>query len=288
VFYRHLTTTPEPVEAYIDAIPAEQDARSRYFWARRRMSEEIALVELSDDAVVRFASEQLNLPDCCYLFFHLGVKIGVLCVAGDRTSLRPAMGPTSEGDLRALHDAYARELPPLEVLAEDLGAKEAEAALDRLLEGYEEHLGRYFEQFLDMFEGKQLKIFPRMLMNAAPLHAMKVRGKRLLEYCDVSYGQSLPLFTQLHREERGGTENLTFVHGEGVPLYEGMLRELWDDYGDRLTLLRQPGYDALAGAMTTEASGDLSSPATASTFRRTRWPACSGAASQAASRSWIC
>ncbi len=256
VFYRHLTSVPGSADAYIAAIPAEQDVRSRYFLARRRMSDEVGQIELSDEAVSHFVSEQLRLPDAGFLFFHTGEStLGALFVDGCGTEFRPKMGRTQENELRTLHAAYSSALPPPDVLAQGLGTEEAQAALDALLAGYEHHLAWYFEQFLSQFEGKHLKIFPKMLMNAAPLHAMRVQGKRLIDHCDVSYGQSFPLFVQSHRDGPDVQEGLTVVCGDRVPLYEGMIRQLQD--GDRVVLLHQPSRQELFAAIAESPGGDL-------------------------------
>jgi hypothetical protein len=258
VFYRHLTSVPEAPEAYIDAIPAEQDARSRYFFARRRMREEIGRIELSDAAVSDFITDQLELPDANFLFFHTGQKtIGALFVDGCGTTFRPAIGGAGESDLHALHAQYVSALPPPKVLAQGLGLSAAQTALDKLLAGYEEHVAFYFEQFLPLFEGKQLKIFPKMVMNAAPLHAMRVQGKRLVEHCDVSYGQSLPLFVRSHREAAGVHEALTVVCGDRVPLYEGMIRQIQAAHGDGVVLARQPNRQDLFATIAESPGGDL-------------------------------
>jgi CHAT domain len=258
VFYQHLTSVPGSADAYVAAIPAEQDVRSRYFFARRRMRDEIGEIELSDAAVSRFVAEQLRLPDSSFLFFHTGERtLGALFVDGCGTKFRPAMGETRENDLRALHAAYSSALPPPDVLAQGLGRGKAQAALDELLAGYEHHLAWYFEQFLPLFEGKHLKIFPKMVMNAAPLHAMRVQGKRLIDHCDVSYGQSLPLFVRSHRDHPDVQEGLTVVYGDRVPLYGGMIPQLQAADGDEVVLLRQPSRQELFAAIADSPGGDL-------------------------------
>jgi hypothetical protein len=258
VFYRHLTSVPGSADAYIAAIAAEQDVRARYFVARRRMRDEVGEIELSDAAVSHFVTEQLRLPDASFLFFHTGERtLGVLFVDGCGTEFHPAMGRTREDDLRALHATYVSALPPADVLAEGLGTQEAQAALDELLAGYEHHLAWYFERFLPLFEGKQLKVFPKMLMNAVPLHAVRVQGNRLIDYCDVSYGQSLPLFVRSHRDDPDVHAGLTVVYGDRVPLYEGMMRQLQAADGDGVVLLRQPSRQELFAAIAESPGGDL-------------------------------
>jgi hypothetical protein len=258
VFYRHLTSVPEPAEAYIAAIPAEQEVRSRYVFSRRRMRQELGGLELSDAAVSHFITDQLHLPDACFLFFQTGQKtIGALFVDGCGTTFRPAAGAAGEDNLRALHEAYACALPPPDVLAQGLGLEQAQAALDELLAGYEDQLAWYFEQFLPLFEGRQLKIFPKMVMNAAPLHAIRVKGKRLVDHCDVSYGQSLPLFVRSHREDREDRAALTVVYGDRVPLYEGMNRRLQAADGGGFALLRPPDREKMFASILESPGGDL-------------------------------
>jgi CHAT domain-containing protein len=82
-----------------------------------------------------------------------------------------------------------------------------------------------------------LKIFPRLHMNAVPFHALRIRGKRLMEYghIQVSYGQTLGLFLQAHRRQaRHGKVPLRMVLSENLPQsYKGVLDTLKLVYGEK-------------------------------------------------------
>ncbi len=72
-------------------------------------------------------------------------------------------------------------------------------ALDALGTRYNELLGPVLERLLPFLPGRHLKIFPRLQMNGAALHALRFEGKYLLEHCDaISYGQTLGLFLENH------------------------------------------------------------------------------------------
>jgi CHAT domain-containing protein len=72
-------------------------------------------------------------------------------------------------------------------------------------------------------------------MNAVPLHALRVRGKRLIEYCaTVSYGQTLGLFLENHAGVIGSQPlALRVVVGEGVPYYESILPNVARAFGSQ-------------------------------------------------------
>lgn len=85
-----------------------------------------------------------------------------------------------------------------------------------LLAVYEE----CFSSFLPALRGNQLKVFRRFSANAVPFHALKVQGRPLIEYCDVSYGQTLGMFLQIHRETSSSN-----------PENSGTLAALYDEKG---------------------------------------------------------
>ena len=160
-------------------------------------------------------------------------------------------------DLRNLHQEYQQALQAVEGVPDS--RVYTRKALDRLLAGYEKILGPFLEGLLPFLKDRHLKIFPRLQMNAVPLHAMKVGGKRLVEHCQVSYGQTLGLFLEMHTRGADSDANaIVMVYDDqGAQHFEGTIRQLAPAYQDRLLVRRNPLWQQFLQSMTDYRAKDL-------------------------------
>jgi hypothetical protein len=179
---------------YLVYVERNRPARPFYMKTRIQLTPEITDAQLSDDNTAKIFGMQL--PNTAFLFFHIasqatyswlffpgvGMPVGMAkrkaitwqeCDGAFQNVLQQAHFPP------ALHPELA--IPP---------------AIDNLLNIYEQCFNPLLEPSLPALRGKNLKVFPRFSMNAVPFHALKVNGKPLIEYCDVSYGQTLGMFLQ--------------------------------------------------------------------------------------------
>jgi CHAT domain len=260
VFHRHLTTVPARFDDYLASVPDEHEARESYLQARAAVSESVA-VDLSDEAAQ--AALEMHLPGVLFLLFFVGAhRTAVILVDGEGRGAAAQWIEVSERDLRALNHAYATALSEATWLPDQAVA--TLPALDRLIEGYSTFLGPFLETLAPQLEGRHLKIFPRMQLNAVPMHALLIAGRRLMDYCDVSYGQSLGHFVRVQAAadaadgQMTGPQHLTMVlDSRRAPAFGGVTGSLGTIYGDRFSVLDQPTWEEFQIQMSEQPASDV-------------------------------
>jgi CHAT domain-containing protein len=252
--YRTLTTAPATFEEYLDSVIHFNTERRRYFVETTSFDQSILKAQQYDDIAQRVLA--LRIPDAVFLLFHIGEHNGLM-VLMDLSSGVAAPYDTGFGDaeLRAIHTEYEAAT---KAVSDADRERVQTAALDRLLSQYATLLAPLLEPVIRFLPGKHLKIFPRLAMNAVPLHALSIQGKTLVEHCaTVSYGQTLGLFLQNHSGETvTGTAALRVVVGEGVPVYDLILPKLGALFGHDARIEHPATWPALAEAIAKASARD--------------------------------
>ena len=200
----------------------------------------------------------MRIPDLLCLFFQVGdSEMRAILVDGVGEVFEPRGFRVSEGMLRELHEAYFEVIPNPDLLARGIGLEKSARLLKELLSTYALFLGAVLEEFVPLIEGKHLKVFPKMQISGVPIHAIPVAGKTLIDFCDVSYAQSLPLFLRLHSEEVYDPSSLAMVWGARAPLYEGLVSELVEIGRQGLSILEQPSLDDIRHTLEAHTFRDL-------------------------------
>jgi CHAT domain-containing protein len=198
-----------------------------------------------------------------FLFFLVGEE-QTFAMLLDASSGQMAAGVNESGarHWRPRHETYQKALQEAVSLPDP--AVGMHRALDDLLRFYEDALGPLLEPFLPFLEGKHLKIFPRLLLNEVPLHALRVGGKRLVEYCQVSYAQTLGLFLQVHRHQArpkasaSPARTLAMIcDDQGAPPYQGTIGQLTTTYGHDLRVQQNPSWQAFARSVRHQRPSDI-------------------------------
>jgi CHAT domain len=250
-YFATLGTAPTCFDDYLAAIVRDHDDRRAYLRTLIALQGRLAPETQPDRLVERTLA--LRLPDSIFVFFHVGARASVMVVLDPSSGLAAphALG-FGERQLRAIH----AEFEQVQAAASDATTKNA--ALERLLDRYAELLGPALEPYLQFFPGRQLKIFPRLQMNAVPFHAMRLQGRTLLEHCrSVSYGQTLGLFLENHATAEATTDTaLRIVTGDRVPWYGLLLPPLRERLGAALREETQPAWPDLRAAIASHPARD--------------------------------
>lgn len=254
VFNAELNTFGGNFEKYLSNIGETNAARRAYVAATTALSTQIMQAQMSDEV----AQEILNtrIANTVFLLFHVG-QMSSMAVIVDMTSGSAGPFPLSfgEGQLREIHRELAGELKTAGTM-QDPG-EAIQSAVENVTSRYEELLRPLLEPIAPILQGRHLKIFPRLQMNAVPLHALKVGGKYLIEYCDISYGQTLGLFLQARRKQsEQHTANLRVVLG-GVPCYNAILSSINQSYGASVHIDDQPEWPVLTASLAAEPARDV-------------------------------
>jgi CHAT domain-containing protein len=253
LYYRTLNTLPARFEDYLGDIAAHNDVRRGYLERSMEFDGDILVSQWPDKVAKRILD--LRLPDTVFLLFHVGQgQTMMVLVDASAGVAAPYPVPIPAARLREIHEEYAA------AIAKSGGRQ---AALDALLECYAKILNPVLEQVLHFLPGKHLKIFPRLQMNALPLHALRIGGKYLIEHCaTVSYGQTLALFLQNHdsASTAGATEassaTVRMVIGDNVPWYELLAPGISNLYGDAFVVERRPSWGGLVRAIAARPTDD--------------------------------
>ena len=266
-FHQHLNAfnpsekIEEGFSRYTNFVQEHRQDRLFYMKTRNALTVPISFAQISDDIAKKVAA--LRLPNVVFLLFHVGQE-KTFAAFLDCESGQMATGVTAIGErhLRSYHESYYSGLLEAECLPDpSIGMI---PVLDDLLGHYESFMSLLLEPFLPFLQGKHLKIFPRLFMNEVPLHALKLCGKRLIEYCQVSYAQTLGLFLQVHHgssdqdqlRDHGG-KVLMVCDEKGAPLYEGAIRQLKGIYKDDLCLLSNASWHDFADSMRNQSPADV-------------------------------
>jgi CHAT domain-containing protein len=134
-------------------------------------------------------------------------------------------------------------------------------ALEALLGFYERVLSPMLEALAPALEleGKHLKIFPRFVMNQAPLHAVRIGNRRLFEICDVSYAPSLSLFLLVHQGNAAlAPGTLTILHDAArAQPYAGTIRALTAQAANAIVTVPDPSWQNLQSSLEQHPTTDI-------------------------------
>jgi hypothetical protein len=254
IFYQDLgafkkSSTPDGgFSRYLVSLKENWKKRRFYLEKRNALTGPLTHAQLGDEIVEKIVA--LRLPDVMFLLFHVGQEqtFAALLDAGSGEMVG-AVSNFGYRHWRAHQEAYQKSVQEAGNCTDpSIGMRRP---LDALLGTYEDSLAQLWEAFLPFLHGKHLKIFPRLFLNEVPLHALTIDGKRLIEYCQVSYAQTLGLFLQVHRHETGSSaRTLTMVcDDKGAPSYRGAIRLLNGTYGSDMRLLRSPSWQDFASSI---------------------------------------
>ena len=219
VYFKTLTTMPASFDEYLAILVQSNSDRRAYLSESLALDRTLIASQSCDNIVERALA--LRIPATLFLLFHVGTHASVMVLMDVSSGLAaPFSAPFGEDALRRIHEEFEQTVRRTE--------EENEHAIDRLMARYAELLGPLLEPLLLHLSGRHLKIFPRLQMNAVPLHALQISGKYLLDHCGtISYGQTLGLFLENHAAEPLGQSNaLRVVIGEAVPLYDLILPKI--------------------------------------------------------------
>jgi hypothetical protein len=262
IFYQYLSSFSQgdhnqDFEKYLSFVEKNREARQSYMRTRLQLTSPITHAQLSDENVAKLF--QLHLPDTAFLFFHIASKETYSWL------LLPSVGmPVGQAtrnaatwqrsDLAFQNVLRQAQCPP--ALHPELAVP---PAIDTLLSIYEECFNPLLEPSLPALQDKHLKIFPRFSMNAVPLHAMKVNGKPLIDYCDVSYGQTLGMLFQVHRDTSSqGRGTLAALYDEnGTVAYKGTFRMIDPTGSGGVSILSNSSWEEACSAIAKKQFSDL-------------------------------
>jgi tetratricopeptide (TPR) repeat protein len=252
-----MTDLADDFRNYVASLAPNREARQFYMKTRVALTAPITHAQLSDELAARFFKQKI--PDVIFMMFHIARTDTFMTVVDRDRGLSTLGKVTVPGEdwkkynaafQTALRRASSGPLPHPEMMRE---------AIDVLLAKYESSFSSPLEAYLPLLQGKQLKVFPRFSMNAVPFHALKVKGVPLIEHCDVSYGQTLGMFFQVHREAApaDGARLGVVYDDQGTVAYRGTFRML-EAAGIRgLSMLPNNSWSDLRRAIHQQKPSDL-------------------------------
>ncbi len=247
VFQRHLASFPDSFEEYLKSIVEDYKMRNSYLRARsgRELTDSVRAKQNLETAVTQFLDA--NLQGVMVLAMDVGWEVStfVLIDPERRSIIALARGSLGEQDVRRIHSTYMAALTTAGNLTGIAHDRAMRTAIDSLLREYECQLGGVLEKFIPLLAGKQLKILPRLAMNAVPWQALMFNNKCLIDHCDVSYAPSLRALVDAHKNGHvAASSNLLMVHDDlTTPCFKGTAAGLIATYGDQLSILRRPTWD---------------------------------------------
>jgi CHAT domain-containing protein len=211
------------LDAYLADIIAHRAERRYYLEFRNTHSPQIAEPQYVHTIVkqmlaLRIPNTWLLLVNVERLLMHL-----LLVDASTGRPLKTVRVPLTSDEWHEAHRAYAA------VARTGIPDPAAmQRALEVLVDFYSENFSPELEPLANAFEGGQLKIFPRSLMNQVPLHAVRIGNRPLIDICDVSYAPSLTLFLQVNQNHTARADGtLTVLHDVGgAPFFAGTIRAI--------------------------------------------------------------
>jgi CHAT domain-containing protein len=260
LYYRTLNTLPTRFEDYLANVIEYSEARRNYLESSIQFDSNGNFLMSQWVDIIAQQIVRLRIPETVFLLFHVGQGATTMLLVDLSSGVAESFSiPVGAPRLREIHEEYSTSTKD---------PAKHQVALDALLASYAEFLAPVLRPVLRSLSGKHLKIFPRLQMNAVPLHALQLEGKYLIDHCaTVSYGQTLALFLQNHANNPSpdGTTasvpdtsytTVRMVIGEDVPWYELLLPKLRVMYGDRLVENHQPAWDELINSITSKPSHD--------------------------------
>jgi len=260
--FRPGETNEQAADAYLDSLfpllAQEDDRRAAYLDMRNSPGVMTALMAAFDSrrCAKRFVND-IRWSGVTLLLFSLSQESLTLQTGVDMTmtvfdaatgQLRgaPSHIPLGEEGLRPHHRAYNEEVAQAGadagLIAPDASMKKAIADL---LDTYSEILSDPLRDQLAGLKGQHVKIIPRDAMHEVPLHAVPIDGTRLVDHCDVSYGLTLGLLAEAHTEERVPCERVTIVLDSSMTWYEGLVRRLAHEHGNKVRVLTNPALSVV-------------------------------------------
>jgi CHAT domain-containing protein len=247
VYYKTLSTMPPNFDEYLANLPQYNTDRRTYLQNSFSFDKTLMNAQWCDKIVEKALA--LCLPATVFLLFHVGVHTSTM-VLMDMSSgaAAPFSAPFGEDSLRSIHEEYEKTLK--HATTKD--------ALDELMSSYGNLFSPLLEPVLPFLPGRHLKIFPRLQMNAVPLHALRLNGKYLLEHCaTISYGETLGLFLENHDSKTSKHSTaLRVVVGENVPLYDLILPKIQEVYADACREERPTLWAQLMASISTQPASD--------------------------------
>jgi|GEM_PF-5138450 len=259
IFHTNLTTFNEKntldqdFSQYIASV--ESNRQERHMYMEKRVGMTVSLTNVQKSDIIAQKILALNLPNVMFLLFHIGERqTFVTLVDYDSGKMRVVKINKGEEYWREQHEAYHKALQEIRGLP--IPFIGMSRVLDNLLGFYEDALCPLLEPFLPLLKGKHLKIFPRLFLNEVPFHALTIGGRRLIEYCDVSYAQTLGLFLQVHQhydqqhKSTPSTRTLTMIcDDKGAPYYQGAIQLLSQIYTNDLHIVLSPSWQEFATSL---------------------------------------
>ncbi|KKG06148.1 hypothetical protein DU80_07105 [Methanosarcina mazei] len=258
IFHEHLTTFNEKkaldqdFSQYVASVKGNREARRFYLETRTKLTGPLTLAQVSDKIAQKVLA--LRLPNVMFLLFHVGEEqtFGTLLDCGLGKMWTGTIG-FGERYWRAQHESYQKALEEAKGLPDpSVGMIQL---LDKLLASYEDVLNPLLEPFLPLLKDRHLKIFPRLFLNEVPLHALSIDGKRLIEYCNVSYAQTLGLFLRVHQyqdqphKSTSSYRMLMICDDKSAPHYQGAIQHLNHVYTKNLRVVQNPSWQEFVASL---------------------------------------
>jgi CHAT domain-containing protein len=259
VFHRHLNTVPKTFEEYLTAFPEQYKSRHTYLQKVKSLKNLLTFSQPSANAVDQ--TLKMRVPNTNFLVFNTGRFSTYALINMANGNIKSDRAFFAESQLQTIHKEYTTKLNKLD---SEENPKEQEnlrkQAIDFLLNEYEKLLVPVLEPLMSEIKGSHLKVFPRLQMNAVPLHALKIGDKRLIEMCDVSYNQNLSLFLNLHitKANDSATSPLVVYNEEGTAGYlRGTLKAIEQSYKEKSAVLPNSTWLEILDAIKESETKDL-------------------------------
>jgi CHAT domain-containing protein len=268
VFNRHLNSIPETFEEYKTSLPKEYRARHTYLTYRRDLGNQ-AESTFSDVTVEKILN--MRLPNTSFLLFSIGRSSAYSLINLDNRTAINEKAFLTEQNLRNLNEKYVELMRKAienssdstkartQKEIDDQELKLKQQAIDFILSRYEELLTPILEPLLKEIKDKHLVIFPRLQMNAVPLHALKIGGKRLIEHCDVSYNQNFKLFLNIHKEQKTDLKSppLVVYNTQETWYLKGCIRTLKNLYKKEVKVVKNSSWEQLVTSFSKSKANDI-------------------------------
>lgn len=260
VLHRHLSTLPSTFEDYLASFSEYYHSRHAYLKKVISLNEKwLPFRPTSTDVVDK--TLQMKLPNSYFLLFNIGRLSTYALINMANGKIKSDRAWFTETQLDVINKKYIMKLGKI---TEKMTLKQKEdvrkRAVDFLLKEYEKLLVPIIEPALSEISNSHLKIFPRLQMNAVPIHALKIGDKRLIETCDVSYNQNLNLFLNIHANEVDELSKAPLVvyDKEGTAGFlNGTIRTIEEGFAEKSSILIDSNWPEILEAIKNSKAIDL-------------------------------
>jgi len=256
-FQRRLNCIHPEFEMYWDAFPNEYEARRQYISLRQSLTKRIAK-DLSSHEIARKILD-LDPVDCILLLIYLGQsKSHMLLIDLKESRIMEFLLKFTQADVSSISKDYrdamsnARSIP---INGDRITA--VQKAIRDLIRRYEEILGPSLSQVLPLIKGRRLIIVPKLQMNEVPIHALKVDGRYLLEYCRVSYCPTLGVFLKLYSRQHLDKGSIYAVHDANIIEFEGAFNVLKEIYPEKMQVKEKPVWEEISSSQEISKATDI-------------------------------